>query len=93
MQPQSNTAIMHVPYERSFCGTIALCRKSEEICHRIQERCFEEVKAIERVASSYERPQDLHTIESELRDLAAYMNLVVLNMDTLTKRFINSGVK
>jgi hypothetical protein len=36
---------------------------------------------------AYERPQALHNVESELRELAAYMNLVTLNMDTLTKRF------
>ncbi len=39
---------------------------------------------------AYERPQALHNVESELRELAAYMNLIVLNMDTLTKRFIKS---
>ena len=92
MHPQSKTDVTGL-HERSLYDTVELFRKSEAICHRIQERCFEEAKAMKLVASAYERPQGLHTIESELRDLAAYMNLVVLNMDTLTKRFIKTGGK
>lgn len=90
MLPQNNNYVIHDPYVRSFHNTIALFRKAEEISRHIQEQSFQEVKAIELMASSYERPEDLKNIETELRDLAAYMNLVVLNMDTLTKRFLKS---
>ena len=90
MVPQNNNYVIHDPYVRSFYNTIALFRRAEEISRHIQEQSFQEAKAIELMASSYERPQDLKNIETELRELAAYMNLVVLNMDTLTKRFLKS---
>ena len=88
MVPQNNNYVIHDHYVRSFYNTIALFRRAEEISRHIQEQSFQEAKAIELLASSYENPQALHNVESELRDLAAYMNLVTLNMDTLTKRFL-----
>jgi hypothetical protein len=90
MLPQNNNYVIHDPYVRTFFNTIALLRKGQEISSNIQKECFKEARAIELLASSYERPQALHNVESELRELAAYMNLVFLNMDTLTKRFIKS---
>lgn len=88
MLPQNNNYVIHDPYVRTFHNTIALFRKGQEISSNIQKECFKEARAIELLASSYENPQALHNVESELRDLAAYMNLIVLNMDTLTKRFL-----
>ena len=90
MLPQNNNYVIHDPYVRTFFNTIALFRKGQEINSNIQKECFKEAKAIQLLASSYEQSEALHNVESELRELAAYMNLVTLNMDTLTKRFIKS---
>lgn len=90
MLPQNNNYVIHDPYVRTFYNTIALLRKGQEISSNIQKECFKETKAIQLLASSYEQSEALHNVESELRELAAYMNLVTLNMDTLTKRFIKS---
>ena len=90
MLPQNNNYVIHDPYVRTFFNTIALFRKGQEISSNIQKECFKEARAIELLASSYEQSEALHNVESELRELAAYMNLVTLNMDTLTKRFFKS---
>lgn len=90
MFPQNENYVIHNPYVRTFFNTIALFRKGQEISSNIQKECFKEARAIQLLASSSEQSEALHNVESELRELAAYMNLIVLNMDTLIKRFIES---